>query len=96
MKEDMCFAGFACIVALADSTACACGTQTRPASNGAGTVLELNGQLVPGKQFLPLGRKKSGNQTGMMGKRRLKQEPAARDCYCVSRPAVREVIDAQR
>jgi len=46
-------------------------------------VLDLNGNIPPERQFLPLEMKKAGYETAMVGKWHLKQEPAAFDYYCV-------------
>ncbi len=46
-------------------------------------VLDLNGNIPPEKQFLPMEMKKAGYQTAMIGKWHLKKEPAAFDYYCV-------------
>lgn len=46
-------------------------------------VLDLDGNIPPERQFLPLEMKKAGYQTAMVGKWHLKQEPAAFDYYCV-------------
>jgi arylsulfatase A-like enzyme len=49
-------------------------------SNG---VLDLDGQLPPEKQYLPMEMKKAGYHTAIVGKWHLQQEPAAFDYYCV-------------
>jgi len=46
-------------------------------------VLDLNGNIPPERQFLPIEMKKAGYQTAMIGKWHLKKEPAAFDYYCV-------------
>ena len=46
-------------------------------------VLDLNGNIPPATQFLPMEMKKAGYQTAMIGKWHLKKEPAAFDYYCV-------------
>ncbi|MBT3383526.1 MAG: sulfatase [Prolixibacteraceae bacterium] len=51
-----------------------------PQTNG---VLDLDGNIPPEKQFLPIEMKKLGYQTAMVGKWHLKQEPAAFDFYTV-------------
>lgn len=51
-----------------------------PQTNG---VLDLDGNIPPEKQFLPLEMKKLGYETAMVGKWHLKQEPAAFDFYTV-------------
>ncbi len=51
-----------------------------PQTNG---VLDLNGNIPPARQFLPIEMNKAGYQTAMIGKWHLKKEPAAFDYYCV-------------
>jgi len=51
-----------------------------PQTNG---VLDLGGNILPERQFLPTEMKKAGYQTAMVGKWHLKREPAAFDYYCV-------------
>ena len=51
-----------------------------PQTNG---VLDLDGNIPPQRQFLPIEIKKAGYQTAMIGKWHLKQEPASFDYYCV-------------
>ena len=51
-----------------------------PQTNG---VLDLDGNIPPKRQFLPIEIKKAGYQTAMIGKWHLKQEPASFDYYCV-------------
>lgn len=46
-------------------------------------VLDLDGNIPPERQFLPLEMKKRGYQTAIIGKWHLKDEPAAFDYYCV-------------
>jgi arylsulfatase A-like enzyme len=46
-------------------------------------VLDLEGNIPPERQTLPIEMKKAGYQTAMIGKWHLKQEPAAFDYYCV-------------
>jgi N-acetylglucosamine-6-sulfatase len=46
-------------------------------------VLDLDGNIPPARQFLPIEMKKLGYQTAMIGKWHLKEEPAAFDYYCV-------------
>ncbi len=46
-------------------------------------VLDLDGDLPPERQYLPMEMKKAGYQTAMIGKWHLKDEPAAFDYYCV-------------
>jgi arylsulfatase A-like enzyme len=46
-------------------------------------VLDLDGKILPDRQFLPIEMRKLGYQTAMIGKWHLKQEPAAFDYYCV-------------
>ena len=48
-------------------------------------VLDLDGELPPDRQYLPLEMKKLGYQTAMIGKWHLKHEPAAFDYYKVLR-----------
>ena len=51
-----------------------------PQTNG---VLDLDGEIAPECQYLPMEVKKLGYQTAMIGKWHLKNEPAAFDYYCV-------------
>jgi N-acetylglucosamine-6-sulfatase len=51
-----------------------------PQKNG---VLDLEGNIPPERQFLPIEMKKAGYQTAMVGKWHLKSEPASFDYYCV-------------
>lgn len=51
-----------------------------PQTNG---VLDLDGEIPPERQYLPLEMKKLGYETAMIGKWHLKQEPAAFDFYTV-------------
>ena len=46
-------------------------------------VLDLDGNLPPERQFLPMEMKKAGYQTAIIGKWHLKDEPVAFDYYCV-------------
>jgi len=46
-------------------------------------VLDLDDNLPPEKQFLPIEMKKAGYHTAMIGKWHLKKEPAPFDYYCV-------------
>lgn len=46
-------------------------------------VLDLDGNIPPEKQYLPIEMKKLGYETAMIGKWHLKKEPAAFDYYCV-------------
>ena len=46
-------------------------------------VLDLDGNIPPANQFLPVEMGKAGYETAMIGKWHLKQEPAAFDYYCV-------------
>lgn len=46
-------------------------------------VLDLDGNIPPERQFLPIEMKKAGYQTAMIGKWHLKREPASFDYYCV-------------
>jgi len=51
-----------------------------PQTNG---VLDLDGNISPKNQYLPIEMKKLGYQTAMVGKWHLKREPAAFDFYTV-------------
>ncbi len=51
-----------------------------PQTNG---VLDLDGNVLPEKQYLPMEMKKLGYQTAIIGKWHLKDEPAAFDYYSV-------------
>lgn len=51
-----------------------------PQTNG---VLDLDGELPPEKQYLPLEMKKLGYETAMIGKWHLKKEPGSFDFYTV-------------
>lgn len=51
-----------------------------PQTNG---VLDLDGNIPPERQYLPMEMKKLGYQTAMIGKWHLKQEPAKFDYYAV-------------
>ena len=51
-----------------------------PQRNG---VFDLDGEIAPEKQFLPLEFRKAGYQTAVIGKWHLKREPAAFDYYYV-------------
>lgn len=55
-------------------------TGQRAQTNG---VLDLEGSIVPEKQYLPKEMKKLGYQTAIVGKWHLKEEPAAFDYYQV-------------
>ena len=46
-------------------------------------VLDLDGNLPPQQQYLPIEMKKLGYETAMVGKWHLKKEPAQFDYYCV-------------
>ena len=46
-------------------------------------VLDLDGELPPERQFLPMEFRKAGYQTALIGKWHLRQEPAAFDYYYV-------------
>ena len=46
-------------------------------------VLDLEGNIPPERQYLPIEMRKLGYQTAMIGKWHLKREPAAFDYYCV-------------
>lgn len=51
-----------------------------PQRNG---VFDLDGEIAPEKQFLPLEMRKAGYQTAVIGKWHLKREPASFDYYYV-------------
>ena len=79
-KEGMRFDRVYCNNSICTPSRASIITGQYPQTNG---VLDLDGNIPPDRQFLPIEMKKAGYETAMVGKWHLKQEPAAFDYYCV-------------
>lgn len=79
-REGMIFDHAFCNNAICTPSRASIITGQYPQTNG---VLDLDGEIAPERQYLPMEMKKLGYQTAMIGKWHLKREPAAFDYYCV-------------
>ncbi|WP_341225043.1 sulfatase [uncultured Arcticibacterium sp.] len=79
-KEGMVFENAFCTNSICTPSRANVMTGQYSQTNG---VLDLDGNLPPERQYLPIEMKKLGYQTAMIGKWHLKQEPAAFDYYNV-------------
>lgn len=79
-REGMIFDNAFCNNSICTPSRASIITGQYPQTNG---VLDLDGNIAPENQYLPIEMKKLGYQTAMVGKWHLKQEPAAFDFYTV-------------
>jgi len=79
-KEGILFENCFCNNSICTPSRASIITGQYPQTNG---VLDLDGNIPPQKQFLPMEMKKLGYHTAMIGKWHLKQEPAQFDYYTV-------------
>lgn len=79
-REGMLFENCFCNNSICTPSRASIITGQYPQTNG---VLDLDGNIPPERQYLPMEMKKLGYDTAMIGKWHLKQEPAQFDYYCV-------------
>ncbi len=79
-REGMIFDNAFCNNSICTPSRASIITGQYPQTNG---VLDLDGNIAPGNQYLPIEMKKLGYETAMIGKWHLKKEPAAFDFYTV-------------